>query len=124
MIVSQYESFEMLIHDNENMMLRIAIEKFLSPQSHCVKSVRVQIYSVHIIRSISPDSVLMQENTDQNKCEYGHFSRSSILRGKSCDCKYTFVFPKHSVGVSQGLYYSFLRAFIFKNICERPLLIL
>ena len=29
------------------------------------------------IRSISPYSVRMRENTDQNNSEYGHFSRSA-----------------------------------------------
>ena len=29
-------------------------------------------------RSISPYSVRMRENTDQNNSEYGHFSRSDI----------------------------------------------
>ena len=31
------------------------------------------------IRSISPYSVRMRENTDQKNSEYGHFSRSEIL---------------------------------------------
>ena len=34
---------------------------------HCVKSVRIRSYSVR-----------MQENTDQNNSEYGHFLRSNI----------------------------------------------
>ena len=38
-------------------------------RSHCVKNVRIRIYS-------GPYSVRMQENTDRNKSEYGHFSRS------------------------------------------------
>ena len=32
------------------------------------------------IRSLSPYSVWMRENTDQNNSEYDHFSRSAILR--------------------------------------------
>ena len=35
---------------------------------YCVKSVRTRSYS-------GPYSVRMQENTDQNNSEYGHFSR-------------------------------------------------
>ena len=31
------------------------------------------------MRSISPYSVLMRENTDQKNSEYGHFSRSERL---------------------------------------------
>ena len=34
------------------------------------------------IRSIFPFSVQMQENTDQNNSEYGHFSLSEILSTK------------------------------------------
>ena len=34
--------------------------------------------SKRCLRSISPYSVRMQENTDQNNCEYGHFLRSVI----------------------------------------------
>ena len=37
-------------------------------QKHCVKSAR--------ILSISPYSVRMRENADQNNSEYGHFLRS------------------------------------------------
>ena len=37
---------------------------------HCVKSVR--------IRNISPYSVQMRENADQNNPKYGHFSRSVL----------------------------------------------
>ena len=50
----------------------------------CVKSVRIRSYSdpyfarirteYREIRSISPYSILMQENTNRNKSEYGHFS--------------------------------------------------
>ena len=47
---------------------------------HCVKSVRIRSYSgpysVRKIRSISPNSVRMLGNTDQNNSEYGHFLRS------------------------------------------------
>ena len=43
---------------------------------HCVKSVRNRSYSGP---SISPYSIRMRENTDQNNSEYGHFLRSMIL---------------------------------------------
>ena len=56
---------------------------------HCVKSVRIRgysgLYSVRKIRSISPYSVWMLGNTDQNNSEYGHFLRSvsqKCSRGK------------------------------------------
>ena len=54
---------------------------------HCVKCVLIQSYSGQYfssfglnteryenveLRSISPNSVQMQENTDQNNSEYGH----------------------------------------------------
>ena len=39
---------------------------------------------------ISPYSVRMRENTDQDNSEYGHFSRSEMLTGKSKT-------PMHSV---------------------------
>ena len=39
---------------------------------HCVKSVRILSYS-------GPYSVRMQENVDQNNCEYGHFSHSATV---------------------------------------------
>ena len=54
-------------------------------RTHCVKSVRIRSYSGPYfpafrlktdILCISPYSVRMQENTDQNNFEYGHFSRS------------------------------------------------
>ena len=38
---------------------------------NCPKSVRIRSYS-------GPYSVWMQENTDQNNSEYGHFLRSGI----------------------------------------------
>ena len=41
---------------------------------HCVKSVRIRSYS-------GPYSVRMQENTDQNNSEYGHFSHSVCKDG-------------------------------------------
>ena len=56
--------------------------------SHCVKSVRIWSYSgphsafsrtlneFGEIFGISPYSVQMRENTDQNNSEYGHVSRS------------------------------------------------
>ena len=125
--MSQYESFEMLINDNENMILRIVIEKFLSPRRHCVKSVHVWSYSgLHfpafglntewygVCLPIQSECGKMWTRTTANK---ETFHAVSILWGKSCDCKYT---SKHSMGVSQGLYYSFLRAFILNYICERP----
>ena len=40
----------------------------------CVKSVRIWSY-------YDPYSVQMQENTDQNNSEYGHFSRSAGRKG-------------------------------------------
>ena len=42
---------------------------------HCVKSVLIGV-----ILSISPYSVQMRENTDQNNSEYGHFLRSNAYR--------------------------------------------
>ena len=54
---------------------------FFSGRTECVKSVGIQSYSgPHFplfgricIRSISPYSVRMWENTDQNNSKYGHF---------------------------------------------------
>ena len=40
---------------------------------HCVKSVRIRIYSV-------PQSVRMRENTGQNNSEYGYFWRSDAIK--------------------------------------------
>ena len=65
---------------------------------HCVKSVRIRSYSGPYFpgfglnterykvsqRSISPYSVRMWENTDQNNSEYEHFSRSVSCCAKSC----------------------------------------
>ena len=34
------------------------------------------------MRSISPYSVRMRENTDLKNSEYGHFSRSGVLDGR------------------------------------------
>ena len=54
-------------------------------QANCVKSVRIRIYSgPHFLAfgmnmeryRISPYSVRMQENADQNNSEYRHFLRS------------------------------------------------
>ena len=55
---------------------------------HCVKSVHIRGYSgphfpafrlnTEILR-ISPYSVRMWENTDQNNCEYGPFLRGGCL---------------------------------------------
>ena len=36
------------------------------------------------IRSISPYSVRMRENTDQNNSEYGHFLRSDVYIRYEC----------------------------------------
>ena len=53
---------------------------------HCVKSARIRSYSVLYFSVyglntekylISPYSVRMLENTDQNNSEYGHFLRSA-----------------------------------------------
>ena len=57
--------------------------------NHCVKSVRIWSYSglyfpafgLNTVVRISPYSVQMRENTDQNNSEYGHFLRSEY---KSC----------------------------------------
>ena len=50
---------------------------------HCLKSVRIGSYSCMyfpaFILRISPYSVCMRENTDQNNPEYGHFWRSVLL---------------------------------------------
>ena len=55
--------------------------------SYCVKSVHIRschkvssrIWTEYAeIQNISPYSVRMRENTDQNNSEYGHFSRSFI----------------------------------------------
>ena len=44
---------------------------------HCVKSVRIRSYSgPHFLLRISPYSVQIRENADQNNSEYGHFLRS------------------------------------------------
>ena len=44
---------------------------------HCVKSARIRSTECALrIRSISPYSVRMWENTDQNNSEYVHFSHS------------------------------------------------
>ena len=49
----------------------------------CVKSVRIRSYSglyypAFGLHTISPYSVKMWENTDQNNPEYGHFLRSDF----------------------------------------------
>ena len=60
---------------------------------HCVKSVRIGVILVRIfrirtkygeIRSISPYSVQMRENTDESNSEYGHFSRSDYNCHERC----------------------------------------
>ena len=46
------------------------------------------------IRSFSPYSVRMRENTDQNNCEYGHFSRNASFPGIGSMNKFiTFQLP-------------------------------
>ena len=56
--------------------------KIMRKHSHCVKSVRIRSYSGPYFPAFglnaerSPYSVQMQEKTDQNNSEYGHFSRS------------------------------------------------
>ena len=53
--------------------------------NHCVESVRIRSYSgphfpaFGLILRISPYSVQMWENTDQNNCKYGHFLRSEYI---------------------------------------------
>ena len=39
--------------------------------------------------NISPYSVRMRENTDQNKSEYGHFLGSIVDQNSSCEHKHT-----------------------------------
>ena len=60
----------------------------LLKDTHCVKSVLIRsYYGPHFpafglnteIRSMSPYSVQMRENVDQNNSEYGHFLRSDTL---------------------------------------------
>ena len=54
---------------------------------HCVKSVRIRSYSspyfpsfgLNTERSVSPHSVRMQRNTDQNNSEYGHYLCNAVL---------------------------------------------
>ena len=65
----------------------ISTQKFTKPfKRHCVKGVRLRSYSgphfpafgLNMERySISPYSVRMRENADQNHSEYGHSSRSA-----------------------------------------------
>ena len=50
--------------------------------SHCVKSVRIRSYSSPYFLRISPYSVRMRDNTDENNSEYGHFSRSEYFYQK------------------------------------------
>ena len=42
------------------------------------------------MRSISPYSVQMQENTDQNNFEYGHFPRNEQVYKETMIDKYIF----------------------------------
>ena len=61
---------------------------FQFKEAHCGKSVRIWSYCVSAfsriwteyrkIQTISPYSVLMRENADQNNSEYGHISRSGV----------------------------------------------
>ena len=61
------------------------IETFCS-QNHCVKKVRIRSFSgpyfpaIRLNTSISPYSVRIRENTDQNNPEYEHFSRSGCIQ--------------------------------------------
>ena len=48
--------------------------------SRCAKSVRIRSYS-------GPYAVRMQENTDENNSEYGHFFRSEWMFCKNCKKK-------------------------------------
>ena len=68
--------------------LRLGTEA-VSQYNHCVKSVRVRSYSgphfpAFVLNTeryrVSPYSVQMCEIADQNKSEYGHFSRSERQR--------------------------------------------
>ena len=65
---------------------------------HCVKSPYLELFwsafssirtEYREIRSISPNSVQMRENADQNNSEYGHFSRSGIQRCNISDIIYS-----------------------------------
>ena len=59
----------------------------LSRNFHCVKSVPIRRHSgsyfpefgLNTMRHVYPYSIRMQENTDQNNSEYGHFLRSDFL---------------------------------------------
>ena len=63
------------------------LESIIQIPHHCVKSVQIRIFFWFVfsrirtecgkIRSISPYSVQIRENADQNNSEYGQFSRSS-----------------------------------------------
>ena len=62
------------------------VKNFKHHHYHCVKSVSIRSYSRPYFPafqlntgSISPYSVRMRENTDQNNSEYWHFSRSAFL---------------------------------------------
>ena len=48
---------------------------------HCVKSVRFRSYSGQHFHTfgMTPYSVRMRENANQNNSEYGHFSRSAAV---------------------------------------------
>ena len=56
--------------------------------THCVKSAQIRSYFWSVfsriwteygeIQSISPCSVQMRENEDQNNSDYGHFSRNAL----------------------------------------------
>ena len=57
---------------------------------HCVKSVQIRSFSGPYLQGKSPYSVLIQENTDQKKLCFGHFSRSEgnngLYTGSDSNC--------------------------------------
>ena len=74
-----------------------------SSECHCVKSVRIRSYSGPYFpafglnketHSVSPYSIRMLENTDQNNSEYGHFSRSVSYWKNGLPLDISWLFPK------------------------------
>ena len=63
------------------------------PHSELFPSVFYRIYTEYgeILRT-SPYSVRMRENKEQNNSEYGHFSRSVVLKTKTKSCVYVWCF--------------------------------